>query len=184
MLELGDRPLLNRACQLARTLLFPARAETVESTLSTVEDGSREHYLWSGCEPKPVSADRMHSTHRTQSPRAHKTASSIVCGSQVHMAAGNSTRNRVTMEKSSLLLKLKACERQQVTLFERLDWKTPCLMHTLANPLRSFYKDTWAFYASVDGLSLGTIKSRRYSFLKSAWRDHTRCSVQTVTKST
>ena len=50
------------------------------------------------------------------------------------------------------LLKLKACPGQRVTLFERLDWKTPCLMHTLA-------KDTWAFYASVDGLSLGTIKS-------------------------
>ena len=44
------------------------------------------------------------------------------------MAAGNSTRNRATMEKSSLLLKLKACAGQQVTLFERPDWKTPCLV--------------------------------------------------------
>ena len=94
------------------------------------------------------------------------------------MAAGISTRNRATMEKSSLLLKLKACAAQLVTLFERLDWKTPCLMHTLANQLRSSHKDTWAFYASVDGQSLGTIKSWRYSFLKSAWRDHTRCSVK------
>ena len=34
------------------------------------------------------------------------------------------------------LLKLKACAGQRVTLFERLDWKTPCLMHTLANQLR------------------------------------------------
>ena len=57
------------------------------------------------------------------------------------------------------LLKLKACAGQRVTLFERLDWKTPCLMHTLANQLRLSQKDTWAFYASVDGLSLGTIKS-------------------------
>ena len=56
-------------------------------------------------------------------------------------------------------------------------------MHILANQ-RPSQKDTWSFYASVDGLSLGTIKSRRYSFLKSAWRDHTRCSVQIVTKST
>ena len=100
------------------------------------------------------------------------------------MAAGISARNRATMEKSSLLLKLKACPAQLATLFERLDWKTPCLMHTLANQLRSSHKDTWAFYASVDGQSLGTIKSWRYSFLKSAWRDHTRCSVQIVTKST
>ena len=57
------------------------------------------------------------------------------------------------------LLKLKACARQRVTLFERLDWKTPCLMHTLANQLRLSQKDTWAFYASGDGLGLGTIKS-------------------------
>ena len=75
------------------------------------------------------------------------------------MAAGISTRNRAAMEKSYLLLTLKACARQRVTLFERLDWKTPCLMHTLANQLRLSQKDTWAFYTSVDGLSLGIIKS-------------------------
>ena len=75
------------------------------------------------------------------------------------MAAGTSTRNRATMEKSSLLLKLEAYAGQRVTLFERLDWKTPCLMHTLANQLRSSQTDIWAFYASVDGLSLGTIHS-------------------------
>ena len=75
------------------------------------------------------------------------------------MTAGISTRNRATMEKLSLLLKLKTCAGQRVTLFERLDWKTPCLMHTLANQLRLSQKDTWEFYASVDGLSLGTIKS-------------------------
>ena len=80
--------------------------------------------------------------------------------------------------------KLKACAGQRVTLFELLDWKTPCLMHTLANQLRSSHKDTWVFYASVDGLSLGTIKSWHNSSLKSARRDHTRCSVQIVTKST
>ena len=100
------------------------------------------------------------------------------------MAAGISTRNLATMEKSSLLFKLKASAGQRVTLFERLDWKAPCLTHTLANQLRSSQKDTWAFYASVDGLSLGTIKSWHNSFLKSVWRDHTRCSVQIVTKST
>ena len=102
------------------------------------------------------------------------------------MAAVISTRNQATgmVEKSSLLLKLKACAGQRVALFERLDWKTPCLMHTLANQLRSSQKDTRAFYASVDGLSLGKIKSWHSSFLKSAWRDHTRCSAQIVTKST
>ena len=132
VLKLLEWTLVNRAYQLTRTLLFPARAETVESTSRTVEDGGRER-LWSGCKPKPVSADQIHSTHGIQSPRAHETASSIVSGSWVHMAAGISTRNRATMEKSSLLLKLKACAGQRVNLFERLHWKTPCLMHTLAN---------------------------------------------------
>ena len=40
------------------------------------------------------------------------------------------------------------------------------------------------FDASVDGLSLGAIQSVRYLVLKSAWRGHTRYSVQIVTKST
>ena len=93
------------------------------------------------------------------------------------MAAGISTQNRATKGKSYLLLKLIACAGQRVTLFEYLDWKTRCLMHTLVNQLRSSEKDTWAFHTSVDGLSLGTIKSRRCSFLKSGWRDHSRCSV-------
>ena len=89
------------------------------------------------------------------------------------MAAGVSTRNQATMEKSYLLLKLKTCAGQRVTLFERLDWKTPCLMHTHTNQLQSSQKDTWAFYASVDGFSLGAFKSWHNSFLKSAWRDIT-----------
>ena len=79
MLKLGDRTLVNRVYQLIRMILFLVRAETVESTSSTVEDGGRER-LWSGCEPKPASADQIHPTHGTQSPRAHETASSIVCG--------------------------------------------------------------------------------------------------------
>ena len=57
------------------------------------------------------------------------------------------------------LLKLKARAGQRVTLFERLDWKTSCLIHTLANQLRLSQKDTSAFYASADGLSRGTVKS-------------------------
>ena len=71
------------------------------------------------------------------------------------------------------LLKLKAYAGQRVTLFERLDWKTPCLVHTLANQLRLSQKVTWTFYASIDGPSLVTIKSWHIQYLKSAWRDHT-----------
>ena len=142
MLKVLERTFVNRAYQLTRTLLFLARAETVESKSSTVEDGGRKRCLWSRCEPKPVSADQIHSTHGTQSPRAHETARSIACESWVDMAAGLSTRNRATMENSSLLLNLKACAAQLFTLFERLNWKTRCLMHTLANQLRSSHKDT------------------------------------------
>ena len=80
VLKLLERTLVNRAYQLKRTLPYPARAETVESASSTIEVGSRER-LWSGCEPKPVSADQIYPTHGTQSPRAHETASGIVCGS-------------------------------------------------------------------------------------------------------
>ena len=149
MLKLLERTLVNRAYQLTRTLLFPARAETVEGMTSTVEDGGRER-LWSGCEPKPVSAEKIHSTHGTQSPRAHETASSIVCGSQVHMAAGISTRNRATMEKSSLFVEVESlCGATCYPL------RTPRLEDTVLDT----QKGTWAFYASVDGLSLGTIKS-------------------------
>ena len=42
VLKLLEWTLLNRAHQFTRTLIFPARAETVESTSRTVEDGSRE----------------------------------------------------------------------------------------------------------------------------------------------
>ena len=75
------------------------------------------------------------------------------------MAVGISTRNGATMEKSSLFVEVESLCGAAGSLFERLDWKTPRLMHTLANQLRLSQKDTWAFYASVDGLSLGTIKS-------------------------
>ena len=85
--------------------MLPLRApgETVEYASRTVEDGGRER-LWSGYESKPVSADQMHSTHGAQSPRAHETVSRIVRESKVDMAAGISTQNRATMEKSSLFL--------------------------------------------------------------------------------
>ena len=68
------------------------------------------------------------------------------------MTAGISWRNRATMEHF-FFVEVESLWGQRVTLFERLDWKTPCLMHTMANQLRSSHKDTWAFCASVDGLN-------------------------------
>ena len=58
MLVLGDRSLVNRTYQLTRTLLFLTRAETVESTSSTVEYGGGER-LWLGCELKYCKQHRM-----------------------------------------------------------------------------------------------------------------------------
>ena len=75
------------------------------------------------------------------------------------MAAGISTRNRTTTEKSSLFVEVESLCGATGYPLERLDWKTPCLMHTLANQLRLSQNYTWAVYASVDGLSLDTIKS-------------------------
>ena len=82
------------------------------------------------------------------------------------MAAGTSTQNRATMEKSSLFVEVESlCGATGYPL------RTPRLEYTVLDAhtrepitVRS-QKDTWAFYASVDGLSLGTMKS--------AWRDHT-----------
>ena len=157
VLKLLERTLVNRAYQLTRTLPFPARAETVESTTSTVEDGSRER-LWSECEPKPVSADQIHSTHGTQSPELTKLRAASYVGVRYTWPLELTRETELQWKNHLFLLKLKACAGQRITLFERLDWKTPCLMHTLANQLRLSQKNTWVFYASVDGLSLGTIK--------------------------
>ena len=180
MLEFGNRPLVNCAYQLIRTLLFPARPETVESTSRTVEDGGRERFCGLDVNqslPQPTNIPLT--VHKAPERTKLQAASYVGVGYTWPLELAHKTELR-----RNFLLKLKACAGQRVTLFERLDWKTPCLMHTLANPLRSSHKHTWAFYACVDGLSLGTIKNRRYSFLKSAWRDHSQCSVQIVTKST
>ena len=103
MRKLEYQTLVHLVSQPTWTLLLRAPSETVECASRTVETGGRES-LWSGCESKSVSADKMHSTHTAQSPREHETASGIVCGSWADMAAGISTRNRATMEESSLLL--------------------------------------------------------------------------------
>ena len=93
VLNLDVQTIVHRVYQLTWALPLREPAETVECASRTVEDSGREHYLWSGCESKPVSADQMHSTRTAQSPQAHKTASSIVCGSWVDMIAGISTRS-------------------------------------------------------------------------------------------
>ena len=45
MLKLLERTLVNRVYQLTRIIIFLARAEMVESTPSTVEDGGRERLV-------------------------------------------------------------------------------------------------------------------------------------------
>ena len=85
-----------------RVVLTPEGAVLVTST------GTESSYPRP---PQSLNNSQIHSTHGTQSPRAHETASSIVCGSLLHMAARVSTRNRATMEKPYFLLKVESlCE--------------------------------------------------------------------------
>ena len=179
MLKLLERTLVNRAYQLTRTLLFPARAETVESTSSTTESVCGLDVNQS---PSPPTRYIPLTVHKAPELTKLQAASYVGVGYTWPLELARETELRWKNHLFRCIL--KACAGQRVTLFERLDWKTPCLMHTLANQLRSSQKDTWVFYASVDGLSLGTVKSWHNSSLKSAWRDHTRCFAQIVTKST
>ena len=133
------RPNYCTSCKPTQTFPLRAPAETVDCASRTVENGGRER-LWSGCEPKSVLADQIHSTHGAQSPRAHETEGSIACGSYVDMPLELAHETELRWNN-----RLFCCESlcgATVTLFERLDWKTPCLMHTLANQLRSSHKDT------------------------------------------
>ena len=57
------------------------------------------------------------------------------------MVARVGTRNRATMEQSSLFVVVESLCDATVTLNERLDWKTLCLVHTLASQSRSSHKD-------------------------------------------
>ena len=58
VLKLDDQTLVHRLYQLTWTSI----TRTGRNGWVSVEDGGRER-LWSGCEPKPISADQMHSTH-------------------------------------------------------------------------------------------------------------------------
>ena len=71
------------------------------------------------------------------------------------MAAGISTRNRATTEKSFLFVEVESLCGATGNPLRTPRLEDTCLMHTLANQLRLSQKDTWAFYAFVGGLSLG-----------------------------
>ena len=71
MFKLDDQTLVHRVNQLTWTLPLRAPAETVECASRTAEDGGRER-LWSGCEPKPVSADQTYFTHGAKAPELTK----------------------------------------------------------------------------------------------------------------
>ena len=157
MLKLLERTLVNRAYQLTRTLLYPARAETVESTSSArsaAESVCGLEVNQSLSQPTKYIPLTVH-----KAPELTKLQAASYAGVRYTWPLELARETELRWKNHLFLLKLKACAGQRVTLFERLDWKTPCLMHTLANQLRLSHKYTWAFYTSVDGLSLGTIKS-------------------------
>ena len=70
---------------------------------------------------KPASAAQMQFTHATRSPRAQQIAGSAVCGSQVDIAVGISTRYCAATEKSFLSLVLEGLCGATASLVERLD---------------------------------------------------------------
>ena len=155
MLKLLERTLVNRAYQLTRTLLYPARAETVESTTRTsTESVCGLDVDQSLSQPTKYIPLTVH-----KAPELMKLQAASYVGVRYTWPLELARETELRWKNHLFCCKLKACARQRVTLFERLDWKTPFLMHTLANQLRLSQKDAWAFNASVDGLNLGTIKS-------------------------
>ena len=159
MLKLLERPLVNRAYQLTRTLLYLARAEMVKR-VRRVRSRSAVESVCGLDVNQSLSQPTKHiplTAHKA--PELTKLQAASYVGVRYTWPLELSRETELRWKNHLFLLKLKACAGQRVTLFERLDWKTPCLMHTLANQLRLSQKDTWAFYASVDGLSLGAIKS-------------------------
>ena len=146
-----ERTLINRVYQLTRTLLYPARAETVESAAESVCGLDVNQSLSQPTKYIPLTAHKA--------PELTKLQAASYVGVRYTWPLELARETELRWKNHLFLLKLKACAGQRVTLFERLDWKTPCLMHALANQLRLSQKDAWVFYASVDSLSLGTIKS-------------------------
>ena len=97
------------SAQVRRSNSFTSYGEGVRYRRSRnckwcVEDGGRGvclldvHHLVQ----KPVSVAQMQFTHATRSSRTRKVAGRVVCGSQVDITAGLSTRDSAATEKSFL----------------------------------------------------------------------------------
>ena len=82
MLKLAERTLVYRIYQLTPTLPLRAPAETVEGASRTVEDGGRKR-LWSGSEPKPVSANQMHYNGKSLERVGSVTGEVVLCSGLV-----------------------------------------------------------------------------------------------------
>ena len=79
MLKLDEQTLVHDVNKLTWTLPLRGTTETVEYASRTVEDGRRER-LWSGCEPKPVSVDQMHSLTAHKAPELTKLQAALYVG--------------------------------------------------------------------------------------------------------
>ena len=158
MLKLLERTLVNRAYQLTRTLLYPARAETVERVRRVRSRAAAESVCGLDVNQSLSQPTKYIPLTVHKAPELTKLQAASYVGVRYTWPLELARETELRWKNHIFLLKLKACAGQRVTLFERLDWKTPCLMHTLANQLQLSQKDSWAFHASVDGLSLGTIK--------------------------
>ena len=115
MLKLLERTLVNRAYELIRTLLFPARAETVESTSSTVEDGGRgldvNQSLSQPTKYIPLTVNKA--------PELTKLQAALYVGVRYTWPLELALETELRWKNHLFCCKLKACAGQLVTLFER-----------------------------------------------------------------
>ena len=86
---------------------------------------------------KPIPSAQMQFTHAIQSPELAKNARRVVCGSQVDVAAGISTRDSAVVEKLFLKLVFEGLCGAAVTLVKRFDYRTPHSWYTLASQSQS-----------------------------------------------
>ena len=101
---------------------------------------------------KPISAAEMQITDATRSPRASQIADRVVCGSNVDIFAGISTRDSVAMEKSFLQLVFEVLCGATATLVQLLDCRPPHSLYTLASKPQPSVRENCVFCASSGGL--------------------------------
>ena len=127
MLKLDDQTFVHLISQITCTLLLRAPAETVECASRTVEDGGGEH-LWSGCGAKHVQSTKcipLTTPHKALELTKLQAASYVRVRSTwpLELAQETELRRKIVF----FVVVFESLCGATVTLFERLDGKTPVL---------------------------------------------------------